>query len=119
MSGFSELSLPDATGSSNSRFPEEAKARAHTGVLTGDRWKRRGLEEARVTEWTQEDTHHLIQGVAQEAMLVEDKEPPLPFLQWSTEWVVRRALAPISACPVSHKPMSKECGLHSFHSWGR
>lgn len=30
-----------------------------------------------------QDAHHLIQGVAQEAVLVEDEEPPLPFLQES------------------------------------
>lgn len=54
--------------------------------------------EAGDEEWAKEDTHHLIQGVAQEAMLVEDKEPPLPFLQRNTEWVFRRVLALISPC---------------------
>lgn len=48
------------------------------------------LREARGTEWARNDTHHLVQGVAQEAVLVEDEEPPLPFLQRSIEWVVRR-----------------------------
>lgn len=33
----------------------------------------------------EERTHHLVQGVAQEAVLVEDEEPALPFLQQNTE----------------------------------
>lgn len=45
----------------------------------------RGMAKAGDGEWAEEDTHHLVQGVAQEAVLVEDKEPPLPFLQWSIE----------------------------------
>lgn len=46
--------------------------------------------EGRARAWAEEDTHHLIQGVAQEAVLVEDEEPPLPFLQRNTDWVCRR-----------------------------
>lgn len=43
-----------------------------------------------------DNTYHLIQGVAQEAVLVKDEEPSLPFLQRSTRRVVRRiwVLAP-------------------------
>lgn len=50
------------------------------------------------TGGAKKDTHHLIQGVAQKAMLVEDKKPPLPFLQRNAKWVFRRVLALISPC---------------------
>lgn len=53
-------------------------------------------------------------------MFIEDKEPPLPFLQRNTEWVLRRVL-PWSPCwaLVSDKPIFKECWCHSCHFWDR
>lgn len=44
----------------------------------------RGLAKAGAG-WGGELTYHLVQGIAQEAVLVEDEEPALPFLQQNTE----------------------------------
>ena len=41
-----------------------------------------------------EDTHHLVKGVAQKAVLVEDEEPALPFLQRNTQELGGSGLPP-------------------------
>ena len=66
-----------------------------------------------------EDTHHLVQGVAQKAVLVEDEEPALPFLQQNTQEL--GGFWPASSCgaPAPDRPAAKACWQHSFQCWGR
>lgn len=98
----------------------EAQVRAHS--CCAHRRCGRSHKERTAEGWGQRaaqgDTHHLIQGVTQEAVLVEDEEPPLPFLQRSTQrgWEGSGPAPP--AGRVSNSPVAEQRWLHSFHSWG-
>lgn len=61
----------------------------------------RALQGQQITQlipraWTQPgSTHHLVEGIAQQPVLVEDEEPTLPFLQEKTS----RCIMPVPTSP--------------------